>query len=51
LLTAIVNVIPQGPAQMIFTEQISVRQNRHCRNLDTELIDFVKRYEKLRHLS
>jgi hypothetical protein len=31
-------------------EQISVRHNRHCRNLDAELIDFVKRHEKLRHL-
>jgi hypothetical protein len=28
----------------------SVRQNRHYRNLDAELIDFIKRYEKLRHL-
>jgi len=30
--------------------QISLRQNRHCRNLDAELIDFIKRSEKLRHL-
>jgi hypothetical protein len=34
----------------IFAAQISVRQTCHCRNLDAELIDFVKRYEKLRHL-
>jgi hypothetical protein len=34
----------------IFAAQMSVRQNCHCRNLDAELIDFVKRYEKLQHL-
>jgi len=34
----------------IFAAQISVRQNRHCRNLDAELIDFINRYEKFRHL-
>jgi hypothetical protein len=34
----------------IFAAQISMRQNCHCRNLDAELIGFVKRYEKLRHL-
>jgi hypothetical protein len=34
----------------IFAAQISVREHWHCRNLDAELIDFVKRYEKLRHL-
>ena len=34
----------------IFAAQISVRQNRDCRNLDAELIDFIKRYEKLQHL-
>jgi len=34
----------------IFAAQISVRQNCHCSNLDAELIDFIKRYEKLRHL-
>jgi hypothetical protein len=34
----------------IFAAQISVRQNCHCRNLDAELINFSKRYEKLRHL-
>jgi hypothetical protein len=34
----------------IFAAQISVRQSCHCRNLDAELIDFVKRNEKLRHL-
>jgi hypothetical protein len=28
----------------IFAAQISVRQNRHCRSLDAELIDFSKRY-------
>jgi hypothetical protein len=33
-----------------FAAQISVRQNRHCRNLDVELIDFIKRNEKFRHL-
>jgi len=33
-----------------FTAQISVRQTCHCRNLDVELIDFIKRSEKLRHL-
>ena len=27
----------------IFAAQISVRQNCHCRNLDAELIDFIKR--------
>jgi hypothetical protein len=35
----------------IFAAQISVRQNRHCLNLDAELIDFIKGYEKLRHLT
>jgi hypothetical protein len=34
----------------IIAAQISVRHNYHCRNLDAELIDFVKRHEKLRHL-
>jgi len=34
----------------IFAAQISVRQTCHCRNLDAELIDFIKRSEKLRHL-
>jgi len=34
----------------IFAAQISVRQNCHCRNLDAELIDFIKRNEKLQHL-
>jgi hypothetical protein len=34
----------------IFAAQISVRQNRHCRNFDAELIDFIKRSEKLRRL-
>jgi len=34
----------------IFAAQIFVRQNRHCSNLDAELIDFVKRNEKYRHL-
>jgi hypothetical protein len=34
----------------IIAAQISVRHNCHCRNLDVELIDFVKRHEKLRHL-
>jgi len=29
----------------ISAAQISVRQNRHCRNLDAELIDFSKRNE------
>jgi predicted Zn-dependent protease len=38
------------PNSHIFAAQISVRQNRHCRNLDAELIDFSKRNEKLRHL-
>jgi hypothetical protein len=28
----------------IFAAQISVRQNCHCRNLDAERIDFIKRY-------
>jgi len=27
-----------------------VRQTCHCRNLDPELTDFIKRSEKLRHL-
>jgi hypothetical protein len=31
----------------IFAAQISVRQTCHCRNLDAELIDFIKRPEKL----
>jgi hypothetical protein len=34
----------------IFAMQISVRQNRHCRDLDAEPIDFIRRYEKLQHL-
>jgi hypothetical protein len=34
----------------IFAAQISVRQTCHCLNLDAELIDFSKRYEKLQHL-
>jgi len=34
----------------ICAAQISVRQNRHCRNVDAELIDFIKRYEKLQRL-
>jgi hypothetical protein len=34
----------------IFAAQISVRQNRHYRNLDAELIDFIKINEKLQHL-
>src|SRR5262249_46543008 len=34
----------------IFAARISARQTCHCRNLDAELIDFVIRYEKLRHL-
>jgi len=34
----------------IIAAQISVRHNCYCRNLDAELIDFVKRHEKLRHL-
>jgi hypothetical protein len=34
----------------IFAAQISVRQTCHCHNLDAELIDFIKRSEKLRHL-
>jgi hypothetical protein len=34
----------------ILAAQISVRQTCHCRNLDAELIDFIKRSEKLRHL-
>jgi hypothetical protein len=38
------------PNSRIFAAQIFVRQNRHCRNLDAELIDFIKRNEKLRHL-
>jgi hypothetical protein len=33
----------------VFAAQIFVRQNRHCRNLDAELIDFIKRNEELRH--
>jgi hypothetical protein len=31
----------------IFVAQISLRQTCPCHNLDAELIDFVKRYEKL----
>jgi hypothetical protein len=38
------------PNIRIFAAQISVRQSCHCRNLDAELIDFIKRSEKLRHL-
>jgi len=34
----------------IFAAQISVRQTCHCRNLYAELIDFINRSEKLRHL-
>jgi len=34
----------------IFAAQIFVRQNRHCRDLDAEPIDFIERNEKLRHL-
>jgi len=34
----------------ILAAQISVRQNSQCRNLVAELIDFIKRSEKLRHL-
>jgi hypothetical protein len=34
----------------IIAAQISLRHNYHCRNLDAELIDFVKRHEKLRHM-
>jgi hypothetical protein len=34
----------------IFAAQISVRQNCHGRSLDADLIDFIKRYEKLWHL-
>jgi hypothetical protein len=34
----------------IFVAQISVRQTCHCRNLDAELINFIKRSEKLRRL-
>jgi len=30
--------------------QISLHPDYHCYNLDAELIDFVKRYEKLQHL-
>ena len=31
----------------IFAAQISVRQTCHCRNLDVELIDFIKRYKNI----
>jgi len=34
----------------IFAAQISVRQTCHCCNLFAELIDFIKRSEKRRHL-
>jgi hypothetical protein len=34
----------------IFFAALFVRQNRHCRNLYPELIDFSKRNEKFRHL-
>jgi hypothetical protein len=34
----------------IFAAQFSLRQACHCRNLDTELLDFSKRNEKFRHL-
>jgi hypothetical protein len=34
----------------VFAAQEFVRQNRHCRNLDAELIDSIKRNEKFRHL-
>jgi hypothetical protein len=30
----------------IFAAQISVRQNRHCRNLDAELIDFIVSFRR-----
>jgi hypothetical protein len=30
--------------------QISLYPDYHCRNIDTKLIDFVKRNEKLQHL-
>ena len=34
----------------IFAAQISMRQTCRCSNLGTELINFSKRNEKLRHL-